>query len=63
MRIRAYCETFTQYNSLQKEIRSRGWFWILAGGIMNMNDIIENIKNLMEHIHELELRIKKLEEE
>lgn len=29
---------------------------------MNMNDIIENIKNIMEHIHELELRIKKLEE-
>ena len=30
---------------------------------MNMNDIIENITNLMEHIHELEIRIKKLEEE
>lgn len=30
---------------------------------MNMHDVIENIKNLMEHIHELELRIKKLEGE
>lgn len=30
---------------------------------MNLYDVISNIQELMEHIHELELRIKKLEEE
>ena len=30
---------------------------------MNLYDVISNIQGLMEHIHELELRIKKLEEE
>ncbi len=30
---------------------------------MNLHDVILNIQFLMEHIHELEQRIKKLEEE
>lgn len=30
---------------------------------MNIHDIVSTIENLMEHIHELEQRIKKLEEE
>jgi hypothetical protein len=30
---------------------------------MNVHDIVGTIENLMEHIHELEMRIRKLEEE
>ena len=35
----------------------------MDGGSINIHDIIGTIENLMEHIHELELRIKTLEEE
>ncbi len=30
---------------------------------MNLYDVISNIQELMEHIHDLEMRIKRLEEE